>query len=297
MATNPNPEYITDASWWFMEQLLALEPRTENAGIYANKSGYHNTGTANEKYWPGNYSIVDDEDRRGPDWRTKAAAYDWTFPEAQSGDYRRIAKYTSRLLASAKDLNDPRLNGWREFYGNADLDNEVEGWDTRYGYPASSDSSHLWHIHMSESREFVHDLDNKKAMLSVLRGDTVAQWKSGGEETLFCKYGDHSPQVWVLQSDLNNAGFPVALDWIYGDQTAAALVKAGVCGADKTGRTYSAGEYAGLQRILRHKDAREIVSQMLANLPVGPQGPAGPPGPAGPVTGARLVVTVEEVQQ
>ncbi|MFI7075648.1 hypothetical protein ACIBM6_35805, partial [Micromonospora sediminicola] len=177
-----------------MEQLLSLEPGTRDGGIYANKPGYHNTRAANAS---SDYSVRDGEDQGGPS--DKAAAYDWTFPEAQSAaalsaegapdlllpsavqaaaaDYSRIARYSSRLLASAQDPADPRLEGWREFYGQADSDSAVEGWDFRYDRAASSDSSHLWHIHLSEDRDKVTSLDNKEALLSVLRGETVEQWR------------------------------------------------------------------------------------------------------------------------
>lgn len=303
MVANPNPARITNAMWWLWEQLQALEP-VDGAlgGIYANKSGYHNTRAANDANWPGNYSVVDAVDRRGPS--DKAAALDWTFRSAQRGDYSNISKYCKRLMASSLDMDDERLNGWREWYGQTDFDGEVEGWDSRYLRRVTSDSSHLWHIHFSESREHAESYDNKKALLSVLKAEPVAQWRQSKtavptiqEATLFAKYGDRSGQVWVLQSDLNNAGFgPVALDWIYGDQTAAALVKAGVTGGDKTGRTYGPGEYAGLQRILRHKDAREIAAAAIANIPAGPPGEKGEPGPAGPVVGSQLVVRVEEVR-
>lgn len=168
--------YYTEQSRWFMEQLLLLEPASQNGGIFANKPGYHNTITNNQKNWPGNYSIIDAVDKTGLD---KAAAYDWTFTSAQKADYERIAYYTNLLLKSAKDQDDPRLNGWREFYGQADKDTAIEGWDTRYGVPATSDLSHLWHIHMSEQRNLVDSLDNKIAMLSVLKGETVAQWREG----------------------------------------------------------------------------------------------------------------------
>lgn len=167
--------FYTEESRWFMEQLLALESGTENGGIYANKKGYHNTRANNQKSWPGNYSIIDSVDKAGPN--DKAAAYDWTFPSAQNGHYERISYYTNLLLKSAKDLNDPRLNGWREFYGQANSDTKVEGWDTRYGISATSDSSHLWHIHMSETRGLVGSTPNKIAMLSVLKNQTVAQWQ------------------------------------------------------------------------------------------------------------------------
>lgn len=175
-----------------MGQLLAMERGTANGGIYANKSGYHNTRTNNNRQWPGNYSVTDAVDRRGP--ADKAAAYDWTFRNAQSGNYNTIMKYTKRLLASAKDMDDPRLDGWREFYGQADSDRYVEGWDTRYLRAATSDPSHLWHIHFSEDRDKVGNYDNKKAMLSVLRGETVAEWR--GEDDVELNDKVRVPQ-WV----------------------------------------------------------------------------------------------------
>jgi hypothetical protein len=202
-ADNPNPDRITDDSWWLMQQLLALDPGTQNGGIYAPKSGYHNTRAANDA---DDYSVRDAEDQGGPS--DKAAAYDWTFPEAQglaltsldadaepdlplppvplaaTSDYSNIARYASRLLASGKDPSDPRLDGWREFYGQTDSDSSVEGWDFRYDEAVTSDSSHLWHIHLSEDRDKVTSRANKEALLSVLRGETVEQWlnKSGSPD-------------------------------------------------------------------------------------------------------------------
>jgi hypothetical protein len=171
---NPNPGTITDEMWWLWQQLSILEPGSQLGGIYANKPGYHGTRNQNS---PSNYSVTDPPDQGGPG--DKAGAIDWTFPEAQLGDYATIDRYTSRLLASAQDPDDPRLNGWREFYGQADADSYVEGWDTRYGYAVTSDSSHLWHIHLSENRDQTTSLANKQALLSVLSGQTVADWREG----------------------------------------------------------------------------------------------------------------------
>lgn len=161
--------------WWLWEQLLALEPTSQLGGIYANKSGYHNTRAANAKSWPGNYSIRDPEDKGGP--ADKAAAIDWSFPEAWSGDYTRIVKYSQRLMKSSVDPDDPRLDGWREWYGQADADSQVEGYDTRHLYPVSSDPSHLRHIHASEDRDKVEDYANKRAFLSVVKGESTQQWR------------------------------------------------------------------------------------------------------------------------
>jgi len=158
--------------WRLWESLQAMEPSSVLGGIYANKPGYHN---ARHNLPSHDYSVCDDPpDQEG--LGDKACGLDWTFPEAQSGDYSRISRYTKRLLSSAQDMDDPRLNGWREFYGQADTDSHVEGWDCRYGHAASSDSSHLWHLHFSENRDQSTSQDNKHALLSVLRGETVEEW-------------------------------------------------------------------------------------------------------------------------
>lgn len=198
--SNPNPSYITDAMWNLWQELAVLEPGTQLGGIYANKPGYHNS---RKQCSPYDYSVVDPEDQRGPG--DKACALDWTFPEAQRGDYERIALYTSRLLKSAKDVNDPRLNGWREFYGQSDWDSAVEGWDCRYGYAVTSDSSHLWHIHLSESREHATSWDNKEALLSVLKGQTVEQWlgtlTGDGAVLLNCPYDNTRQDLFYVSTD------------------------------------------------------------------------------------------------
>ena len=167
---------VTDAYWWLWDQLQLLEPGTELGGIAADKPGYHNARD-NLPAW--DYSVTDNPpDWGGPGWA--ASAIDWTFPEAQAGDYRRISLYTKRLIDSGKDPDDPRMNGWREVYGNADDDTYVEGYDFRYGESVSSDPSHLWHIHLSENRDQTESYDNKAALLSVLYGETVEQWLGGG---------------------------------------------------------------------------------------------------------------------
>lgn len=171
MARNPNPARITDALWWFWLQLKAMEPTTKFGGIYANKRGYHNTRAANLRQWPGNHSICDSEDRGGP--ADKAAALDWTFPEAQRGRYGRIELYTGRLLVAARNKDDPRLNGVREFYGQADSDRRVEGWDCRYDRNCSSDPSHLWHIHISFDRDKVALPTTFEPVVAVLRGEPL----------------------------------------------------------------------------------------------------------------------------
>jgi len=170
------PSHTTDAMWWLWGELQRLEPSTKLGGTFASKPGYHNYRNALPR---NDYSVCDQPpDGGGPG--DMCGAIDWTFPDAQAGNYTTIARYTKRLLASAQDLHDERLDGWREFYGQANTDTYVEGWDCRYGVPATSDPSHLWHIHLSENRDQSTSVDNKEALLSVLKGETVEQWRNRG---------------------------------------------------------------------------------------------------------------------
>lgn len=172
---NPNPGRITDAMWWLWEQLFALDPAdTDLGGIFANKPGYHNTRANNSST---DYSVRDAIDKQGPS--DKAAAIDWTFRSAQAGNYANINKYFSRFMTAAR-ARDPRLFGWREGQGNEDVDKTAEGWDIRYHRSENPSGTHAWHCHFSEDRAYVESLDNKKALLSVLKGETLEQFLAAG---------------------------------------------------------------------------------------------------------------------
>jgi hypothetical protein len=183
--SNPNPARITAAWWWFMEQLVALEPSdTVNSGIWGNfKPGYHadrNTLLANPA-WRRDYSIQLLGDRKGPD--DKGAAGDWTFKSAQAGDLRNIRKYGARVRAAFL-ARDPRLAGWREVLCQADADDAADGFDFQSWTERTPDATHRWHFHFSEIRANTEDYLNKRAMLSVLRGQTYAEWlmeEEGGD--------------------------------------------------------------------------------------------------------------------
>lgn len=179
MSANPNPARIHDSMWWLWLEIHKLDDDIALGGIYANKRGYHNTRAANDANWPGNYSVIHADDRKGPN--DKAAAIDLTFRSAQGGDYKNIEKYSDRLYAAGK-ANDPRLHGWREFFGQCDADTHVEGWDFRKDQDTTSDSSHLWHIHASEVRAYVESMVNKQCFLSVIKGETLDEYiKAGGK--------------------------------------------------------------------------------------------------------------------
>ena len=189
---NPYPAVVTDAQWWFWEQLAELEPGTELGGFYANKPGHHNTrrNLIAQKLDFGafdprtDYSIRRPVDRLGPD--DKCSACDWSFPWAWSGDFTRSAKYGRRVKA-AFDRRDSRLAGWREFLGQTDTDRSVagEGLDFHMWTTRTPDSSHETHHHFSEDREVVGSFENKAKMISILAGyDSLAAWQAAKEDDM-----------------------------------------------------------------------------------------------------------------
>lgn len=199
--------FTADASEYFMSQLLALEPGTANSGIYADKPGYHNTRNQND---PDDYSVRDAEDQEGSG--DLAAAYDWTHWAAQSGDYRSMAKYGDRLEA-AFNARDPRLAGWREAQGQTDTDKTPESMDFRYWRLGTPSSSHAWHWHFSEDRGYVESYDNKNAMLSILRGESLADYLAAGGKLM----GDDMSweQPLTAGADAGGGTYP-AKDWLIG---------------------------------------------------------------------------------
>lgn len=158
------------------DALVAHDSDLELAGIYANKPGYHNR---RDQLPSTDYSVSEFEiDRKGPS--TNAAAIDITSKSAQGGDYTNINIYSKRLL-SAGIHDDPRVAGWREFFGQTDADKQVEGWDfAKKQSSTSADTSHNWHIHLSEHRGFTTSTVNKEAMLSVLKGESLEDYKARG---------------------------------------------------------------------------------------------------------------------
>ncbi len=180
---NPNPTRMTDALWWLVCMREALEPAlSENGGTYANKPGYHNIGNNLPDHGLGSaktdHSIRRAPDREGPWWRTKSSAHDWTFRDAQSGDYKTITKYTKRLIASMRDPADLRPDDVYAYtLGQVDGDRVVEGYNEYTNDPETSgDLSHNWHRHDSFRRNIVGNFWALWKALTIDMGWTYAEW-------------------------------------------------------------------------------------------------------------------------
>ncbi|MFI6238331.1 hypothetical protein ACIBEF_00465 [Micromonospora sp. NPDC050795] len=84
-------------------------------------------------------------------------------------DTQMIAQ-CKRLLAAMKA---GQLNEVVEFYGNVNGDKIVDGWDNPRDRPASSDSSHLWHWHLTIDRRHCRNRKLMERILAIALGLTL----------------------------------------------------------------------------------------------------------------------------
>ncbi|MEV0645067.1 hypothetical protein AB0I28_07360 [Phytomonospora sp. NPDC050363] len=155
-------EYAPEAIRWLATQIVDQIPKAVLSGIVGDSAhtyGYHR---ARNKLPKTDYSRQLAEDKAGDG--DAASALDVTF------DTKGMKLVTGRLMASAKDAADPRLNVVREFYGTVD-GKKVCGWDTYYNRSATSDPSHLWHVHISFRRKFATSKSAMADVLSVILGE------------------------------------------------------------------------------------------------------------------------------
>ena len=217
---HPNPSRITAEMWWLWIQLLAAIPGVRLGGIYADKSGYHNTVLANLARWPSNYSVRYAIDREPP--RDKARAIDLTM---NSTWMRTI---TRRLLDGAA-RRDPRMRCVKEFYGTTDGHTVVGRLKDSPDGPyrsGSSDTSHTWHEHIGLLTPFVDDIEAMRGLVSLLSGQSLADYMEGTMEQNLPEHGDTGTWVGFFQRLVIDRGATLpkfGIDNDYGDEFAAAL--------------------------------------------------------------------------
>lgn len=219
-------------------------------GDYRHLRGYHRSRewVKNSRYATNrSYSVSETPGNRAGGDSRWIAAMDITLP-------RDVLLAVCRRLDSA--VRSGKLEKVTEWYGNLNGDTRVDGYDNIRDRVASSDTSHLWHLHISFDRGRVNE--DHTDLFNILTGDLSAM----GD--IYCKQGDQGGAVYELQWTLAELGFdPGPLDGIYGPRTAAALVAAGVTGGVKDGSVYYAYEHFHLQRKWVRKVAAETVGVHL----------------------------------
>lgn len=202
---NPIPSRITNALWWLVCMRDRLEPLSQNGGVFANKDGYHNAGENLEDHGQGNaetdHSIRRAPDRAGPWWEEFAAAHDWTFDRAHTGNYTEINLYMRRRIDAMRSLTDLRPdNVYAYTIGNLDGDVEVEGWNEYRDDWETGDSTHLWHIHDSFRRNIVGDYWAMWKALTIDMGWSYEEWQNSVREA----QNDMTPEemtAWATSAD------------------------------------------------------------------------------------------------
>lgn len=128
------------------------------------RGGYH---ISREDQSSTNYSVIRADDKPGMGPSDRAAAIDMTMSTAD------IIKCHTQLRNFWKNrANDPRMqyiNAWNGWDGTGDAGR----YDVVKGTVETASSDHKWHIHLEVRRRYVNDTTAQKAILSMLKGESV----------------------------------------------------------------------------------------------------------------------------
>lgn len=106
-----------------------------------------------------NYSVTDSESNQ------HGGNANWICALDLSLDSRRLIEACRRLDIAVRSGTLEKVAEW---YGNKDGDKRVDGYDNIANKVASSDDSHLWHLHVSFLRG--HANDNHADVFAVITG-------------------------------------------------------------------------------------------------------------------------------
>lgn len=140
-------------------------------GDTAHTRGYHRSRNfiLNSPYCPDRHYSVSEVGNGGGD-ANAVSAMDITLPAAQ------LLPFCKRLDVAVRSGKFEKIAEW---YGNKDGDQIVDGYDNIHNAVSSSDSSHLWHAHLSFIRS--HANDNHDDVYAMLTGTGNASGSDGVE--------------------------------------------------------------------------------------------------------------------
>ena len=103
-----------------------------------------------------------------------------------------------QMLLISQRIDRATRAGWieevTEWYGNTDNDTRVDGWNNIQNRVASSDSSHLWHLHLGFNRHTLSSDEMFARLFSILTTGNLPQGSTG--EMLILAQVQGSPGVW-----------------------------------------------------------------------------------------------------
>lgn len=238
---------------------------------HQKRGGYH---ISIEDQSSTNYSVTRPDDKAPPGtWpRNLAAAIDMSMNPSD------MALCSGRLWNVWNDKTDPRrvyINAFNGWFNESDV--PAKRYDFVTQGISETTSDHKWHVHLEIRRKYVTSPEAAKAILSILRGESKAQYIASllEEESMFCKKGDVNGQVGVLQiqinevlTDMGDANLLV-VDNDYGPKTADGLMRSGCGNAANNGEVYWVGEYVTLDGKLRAIAAKKAVAEHFATVTHG----------------------------
>jgi hypothetical protein len=164
-------EYAPDAINQLFQAIKAGIPSALMGGVIGDSAhtyGYHR---GRNYVSSSDYSVQYSEDKQG-------------HGEAACGLDISWNKASDHYLASQRLLNaknDNRMSACREFFGSTD-GVRVCGWDYKGGYAVTSDSSHLWHVHLSILRKYADDYTALAPIAEVITGGATSGGGNTGNE-------------------------------------------------------------------------------------------------------------------
>lgn len=155
---------------WLADQWENAYPTAVLSGIVGDlahkaRGGYH---ISRQDQPSTNYSVIRADDKPGNGPNDRASAIDMTMSTAD------IIKTHTRLRNAWKS-NDPRMkyiNAWNGWDGEGDAGR----YDVVKHTVGTATPDHKWHIHLELRRKYVNDMIAMKAVLSLLKGETLAQY-------------------------------------------------------------------------------------------------------------------------
>lgn len=129
------------------------------------QGGYH--CSREDQVNSSNYSVVRPDDKAGPG--NAAAAIDMTMNQA---DMRLCS---TRLMVAFTNVADPRRKYLNAFNGTLN-NTSAKRWDIYARTTKRATADHLWHVHLEIRRKYVDSPTAMRAILSLLKGETVSQY-------------------------------------------------------------------------------------------------------------------------
>jgi hypothetical protein len=245
------------------------------------RGGYHISRA--DQTSSSNYSVQAPADKRGPS--NLASGIDLTMSPSD------MKKMTSRLMAACKTNHanpaaEPRIECIREFFGTLN-GTTVTGWN-RYassnrgvGY-TTSDSSHLWHVHVSIFRDYCDDPAKMKGLVDILLGTTTTSLPDEGDDMTAADVWDKDL---TLGPGVHSAGWYIReIHKLTKAANARTMVLAGATekilaklAADDPGEAQLQADLASIRAELEALNAEEELPEAAEGEGAGPADPYAPP--------------------